>query len=93
MKALKMANLTINDISVIGLNEAFAVIKEWNVDLDKINVNGGAIALGHPIGATGAILLTNLLHKLERREDKYGLVTHCLAGGLKITTIFENLQV
>ena len=98
MKALKMANLTINDIGVIELNEAFAaqalaVIKEWNVDLDKININGGAIAMGHPIGATGAILLTKLLHELERRGEKYGLVTLCIAGGLGITTIVENLQV
>ncbi|WP_066251336.1 thiolase family protein [Neobacillus drentensis] len=98
LKALKMANLTFDDIGVIELNEAFAaqslaVIKEWNIPLDKINVNGGAIALGHPIGASGAILLTKLLHEMERRGEKYGLVSLCIAGGMGITTIVENLQV
>jgi acetyl-CoA C-acetyltransferase len=98
MKALKMANLTLNDIGLIELNEAFAaqalaVIKEWNIGLEKVNVHGGAIALGHPIGASGAILLTKLLHEMERRGEKYGLVTLCIAGGLGITTIVENLQV
>jgi len=97
-KALKMANLTFDDIGVIELNEAFsaqslAVIKEWNVGQDKINVNGGAIALGHPIGATGSILMTKLLHELERRGEKYGIVTLCIAGGLGITTIVENLKI
>ncbi|MEW9672991.1 acetyl-CoA C-acyltransferase [Ammoniphilus sp. 3BR4] len=98
MKALKMAGLTLSDIGLIELNEAFsaqalAVIKEWNVGLDRINVNGGAIALGHPIGASGAILITKLLHEMKRRGEKYGLVTLCIAGGLGITTIVENLQV
>jgi acetyl-CoA C-acetyltransferase len=96
-KALKMAGLTLADIGLIELNEAFAaqslaVLKEWNVDINKVNVNGGAIALGHPIGATGAILMTKLLHELERRGEKYGLVTLCIAGGLGVTTIVENLQ-
>ncbi|MFD1416866.1 thiolase family protein [Oceanobacillus jeddahense] len=98
LKALKIANLTLDDIGLIELNEAFAaqalaVIKEWGIDADKINVNGGAIALGHPIGATGAILLTKLLHEIERRGERYGMVTLCIAGGLGITTIIENLQV
>ena len=97
-KALKIAGLSIKDIGLIELNEAFAaqslaVIREWDIPLEKINVNGGAIALGHPIGATGAILMTKLLHELERRGEKYGLVTLCIAGGLGITTIIENLQV
>ncbi|MGE7778873.1 thiolase family protein [Peribacillus sp. NPDC097264] len=97
-KALKQAGLTLQDIGLIELNEAFAaqslaVIKEWGISLDRINVNGGAIALGHPIGATGAILMTKLLHEMERRGEKYGLVTLCIAGGLGITTIIENLQV
>ncbi|MDQ0155015.1 thiolase family protein [Robertmurraya andreesenii] len=97
-KALQMAGLTLDDIGLIELNEAFsaqslAVLKEWNTDIDKINVNGGAIALGHPIGASGAILLTKLLHEMERRGEKYGLVTLCIAGGLGIATIVENLQV
>ncbi|MFJ8063235.1 thiolase family protein [Psychrobacillus sp. NPDC096426] len=97
-KALKQAGLTFRDIGLIELNEAFAaqslaVIKEWDVPLEKINVNGGAIALGHPIGASGAILMTKLLHEMERRGERYGLVTLCIAGGLGITTIVENLQV
>lgn len=97
-KALKIAGLTLDDIGLIELNEAFAaqslaVLREWNTDMNKINVNGGAIALGHPIGATGAILTTKLLHEMERRGEKYGLVTLCIAGGLGITTIIENLQV
>lgn len=97
-KALKMAGLSMNDIGLIELNEAFAaqslaVIKEWNVDISKVNVNGGAIALGHPIGATGAILMTKLLHEMERRGERYGLVTLCIAGGLGISTIVENLRV
>lgn len=97
-KALKQASLTLRDIGLIELNEAFAaqslaVVKEWDIPLDRINVNGGAIALGHPIGATGAILMTKLLHEMERRGERYGLVSLCIAGGLGITTIVENLQV
>lgn len=94
-KALKLANLTLKDIDLIELNEAFAaqslaVIQELNLELDKVNVNGGAIALGHPIGATGAILMTKLIHELEKRNGKYGLVTLCIGGGQGITTIIEN---
>ncbi len=97
-KALANANLSIDDIGLIELNEAFsaqaiAVMRELNMDLDRVNVNGGAIAMGHPIGATGSILMTKLLHEMERRGVKYGLVTLCIAGGLGITTIVENLQV
>ena len=96
--ALKRAGLTLADIGLIELNEAFAaqsiaVIKELNLDLDKINVNGGAIALGHPLGATGSILTTKLLHEMERRGVKYGLVTLCIGGGQGISTIFENCQM
>lgn len=96
--ALKRADLTLADIGLIELNEAFAaqsiaVIKELNLDLDKVNVNGGAIALGHPLGATGSILTTKLLHEMERRGVKYGLVTLCIGGGQGITTIFENCQI
>ena len=98
LKALYKAGLTFDDMGLIELNEAFsaqalAVIKEWNIGWDKINVNGGAIALGHPIGASGAILLTKLLHEMEKRGEKYGLVTLCIAGGMGITTIVENLQI
>ena len=96
IKALKQCGLSIQDIGLVELNEAFAaqalsVIKETGMDINKVNVNGGAIALGHPIGATGAILMTKLLHEMERRGEKYGLVTLCIAGGIGITTIIENL--
>ena len=96
-KALAQCGLTIDDIDLIELNEAFAaqalsVIKESGMDIDKVNVNGGAIALGHPIGATGAILMTKLLSEMARRDSKYGLVTLCIGGGQGITTIVENLQ-
>lgn len=96
-KALEQCGLTIEDIDLIELNEAFAaqalsVIKGAGMDIDKVNVNGGAIALGHPIGATGAILMTKLLHEMARRGSKYGLVTLCIGGGQGITTIVENLQ-
>ncbi|MEE3952378.1 thiolase family protein [Peribacillus frigoritolerans] len=97
-KALKLAGLTLDDIGLIELNEAFAaqslaVIKELGLNLDRVNVNGGAIALGHPIGGSGGVLVTKLLHEMERRGEKYGLVTFCIGGGLGITSIFENLQV
>ena len=97
LKALKQANLSIDDIDMIELNEAFAaqsiaVIEELGIDVEKVNPNGGAIAMGHPIGATGAILMTKLIHELERTGKRYGLVTLCIAGGLGITTIIENLQ-
>lgn len=98
-KALKKAGLTIEDIDVIELNEAFAAqslafFKEFNLpfDSEKVNPNGGAIALGHPIGATGAILMTKLMHELERTGKRYGLVTLCIAGGLGIATIVENVH-
>lgn len=97
-KALNQAGLTWKDVGLVELNEAFAaqslaVIKEWGISLDKVNVNGGAIAHGHPIGATGAILTTKLLHEMERSGIRYGVVTLCIAGGLGITTLIENLQV
>jgi acetyl-CoA C-acetyltransferase len=98
LKALKQTDLSISDIDVIELNEAFAsqsiaCIKELGLDSHKVNPNGGAIAMGHPIGATGAILFTKLVHELERTGNKYGLVTLCIAGGMGIATIVENLQV
>ncbi|WP_249870392.1 thiolase family protein [Oceanobacillus saliphilus] len=96
--ALKRAGLTLDDIGLIELNEAFAaqslaVMNELKLDLNKVNVNGGAIALGHPLGATGAILMTKLLHEMERSGEKYGLVTLCIGGGQGISTIIENCQV
>lgn len=98
-KALDLANLSIDDIDVIEINEAFAAqtlafFKEFNLPIDspKVNPNGGAIALGHPIGATGAILVTKLLYEMKRQNARYGLVTLCIAGGLGISTIFELVE-
>jgi len=95
--ALKKAGLTLDDIDVIELNEAFAaqclaVEKELGLDPNKVNVNGGAIALGHPLGATGSRLLITLLYELRRRKAKYGLSTACIGGGQGIAVIVENLQ-
>lgn len=96
-KALKLAGLTLNDIDVIELNEAFAaqslaVMKTLELDPDKVNVNGGAIALGHPLGCTGAKLTVTLLGELKRRKARYGMVTMCVGGGMGAAGIFENLQ-
>jgi acetyl-CoA C-acetyltransferase len=93
--ALKRAGLSIQDIDLIELNEAFSVqtlvgIHELNLDIDKVNVNGGAIALGHPVGATGGILTVKLLHEMKRRNVQFGLVSMCIGGGQGITTIYEN---
>ncbi|WP_139822757.1 thiolase family protein [Tuberibacillus sp. Marseille-P3662] len=97
-KALKQTELSIEDIDVVELNEAFAAqslacMNELGFDHAKVNPNGGAIAMGHPIGATGAILMTKLLHELERTGQRYGLVTLCIAGGMGISTIVENMQL
>ena len=96
-KALKMAGLTLEDIDVIELNEAFAaqslaVIKTLGLDMAKVNVNGGAIALGHPLGCTGAKLTATLMGEMKRRKARYGLVTMCVGGGMGAAGIFENLQ-
>jgi len=96
-KALKLAGLTLNDIDLIELNEAFAsqslvVIRELGMDIEKVNVNGGAIALGHPLGATGAKLTVQLMHEMKRRKSRFGMVTMCVAGGQGAAGIFENLQ-
>jgi len=95
--ALKKAGLKLDDIDLIELNEAFAaqalaVEKELGLDREKLNVNGGAIALGHPLGATGSRLLITLLYGLRRRKAKYGLSTACIGGGQGIAVIVENLQ-
>jgi acetyl-CoA acyltransferase len=89
--------LTLEDIDVIELNEAFAaqslaVIKTLGIDIAKVNVNGGAIALGHPLGCTGAKLTATLMGELKRRKARYGLVTMCVGGGMGAAGIFENLQ-
>jgi len=94
--ALKKAGLTIEDIDVVEINEAFApVVLAWNIELNadpaKVNPNGGAIALGHPIGCTGARLMTSLLHELERTGGRYGLQTMCEGGGQANVTIIERL--
>jgi acetyl-CoA acyltransferase len=96
-KALKIAGLKLSDIDVIELNEAFAaqslaVIKEAGLDLEKVNPNGGAIALGHPLGCTGAKLTASILRELKRRNGRYGLVTMCVGGGMGAAGIFENLN-
>jgi acetyl-CoA acyltransferase len=96
-KVLKMANLTLADIDLIELNEAFAsqavaVIRELGLDEEKVNVNGGAIALGHPMGATGAKLTVQLLSELRRRGGRYGMVTMCVGGGQGAAGIFELLD-
>jgi acetyl-CoA acyltransferase len=96
-KALKMAGLTLDQIDLIELNEAFAaqslaVIKMLGIDPAKVNVNGGAIALGHPLGCTGTKLTASLLSEMKRRGARYGLVTMCVGGGQGAAGIFENLQ-
>ena len=96
-KALKMAGLSLDEIELIELNEAFAaqslaVIKTLGLDPSKVNVNGGAIALGHPLGCTGAKLTATLLGELKRRKAQYGMVTMCVGGGMGAAGIFENLQ-
>lgn len=94
--ALQRAGLTLEDIGLIELNEAFAaqalgVIKVLGLDKEKVNVNGGAIALGHPIGCSGARILVTLLHEMKRRKTRYGLATLCIAGGLGSCTVVELL--
>jgi acetyl-CoA acyltransferase len=96
-KALRLAGLTLDQIDVIELNEAFAaqslsVIKEGKLDPGKVNPNGGAIALGHPLGCTGAKLTASIIRELKRRNGKYGLVTMCVGGGMGAAGIFENIQ-
>jgi acetyl-CoA acyltransferase len=93
-KALKMAGLTLDDIDIIELNEAFAVqaltvMKLLELDPAKVNVNGGAVALGHPLGCTGAKLTASLLHEMPRRGAKYGIVTMCVGGGMGAAGVFE----
>ena len=96
-KALKLAGRNLQDMDVIELNEAFAaqalaVIKLAGLDVERTNVNGGAIALGHPLGCTGAKLTATLLGEMQRRKARYGLVTMCVGGGMGAAGIFENLQ-
>ncbi len=94
--ALRKANMTVDQIDLVELNEAFASVAAacstvLGLDPEKTNVNGGAIALGHPVGATGAILTVKLMHEMERRNVRYGLVSLCIGGGQGIATIFERV--
>jgi acetyl-CoA acyltransferase len=96
-KALKKAGIGIKEIDLIELNEAFAsqslaVMRELNLDPDKVNVNGGAIALGHPLGCTGAKLTVQIIHELKRRNKKYGIVTACVGGGQGVAGIIELIN-
>ena len=96
-KALKLAGLKLSDIDVIELNEAFAaqslsVMQEAGLDPDRVNVNGGAVALGHPLGCTGAKLTASIIREMKRRNAHYGLVTMCVGGGMGAAGIFENLN-
>ena len=95
-KALKQAGLTLDQIDLVELNEAFAAqvlacLKELPIDPDRLNVNGGAIALGHPLGCTGAKLTTTLLYEMKRRNARYGMVTMCVGGGMGAAGIFERI--
>jgi acetyl-CoA acyltransferase len=95
-KVLKLAGLTLADIGLIELNEAFAaqalaVIRELGLDPERVNVNGGAIALGHPLGCTGAKLTASILREMERRQVQYGMVTMCVGGGMGAAGIFERM--
>ena len=94
-KALEVANLKVEDLDLIEANEAFAsqslaVAKDLNFDMSKVNVNGGAIALGHPVGASGARILVTLLHEMEKRDAKKGLATLCIGGGMGTSLIVER---
>ena len=95
-RCLKRAKMTMTDIDLVEINEAFAAIplktmRDLEIDAERVNVNGGAIALGHPLGATGAMLLGTVLDELERREKTTGLVTMCIGGGMGIATIIERM--
>jgi acetyl-CoA acyltransferase len=95
---LQQVGLTLQDIGLIELNEAFAaqalaVIRKLDLDETIVNVNGGAIALGHPLGMTGAKLTATLLHEMQRRQVRYGLVSMCVGGGMGAAGVFENLAL
>lgn len=91
-----MSGLSIGEIDLFEINEAFAAqviasVRELNIDPDRVNVNGGAIALGHPLGCSGARILTTLLHEMERRDARYGLAAMCIGVGQGIATIIERV--
>ena len=94
-KAIEKAGVALDDIDLIELNEAFAaqavaVIRDVGLDEDRVNISGGAIALGHPVGATGAILTVKLMHAMERLDAKLGIVTMCIGGGQGMAAVFER---
>src|SRR2546423_1775969 len=96
-KVLQRAGLSIKDMDLVELNEAFAVqvlecVRELEIDEERLNVNGGSIALGHPLGCSGARLVVTLLHELERRGGRYGLATMCIGVGQGIATIIERMS-
>ena len=96
-KVLERCGLTLDDIDIIELNEAFAsqslaVMRELELNPQIVNVNGGAIALGHPLGCTGAKLTVQLINEMKRREGEYGMVTMCIGGGMGAAGIFQNLN-
>ncbi|HEY7629441.1 MAG TPA: acetyl-CoA C-acetyltransferase [Thermoleophilaceae bacterium] len=96
-KALKKAGLTVDDLDLIEINEAFAAVvlrfvRDMNLDMEKVNVNGGAIAMGHPLGATGGMILGTLIDELHRTGGKYGLATLCIGGGMGIATVVEAIR-
>jgi acetyl-CoA C-acetyltransferase len=95
-KALAKAGLTVDDLDLIEINEAFAAVvlrfvRDMGLDMEKVNVNGGAIAMGHPLGATGAMILGTLIDELHRTGGRYGLATLCVGGGMGIATVVEAL--
>jgi acetyl-CoA C-acetyltransferase len=95
LKALKNANLTIDDMDLVEANEAFAaqslaVGKELKLNNEKLNVNGGAISLGHPVGASGARILVTLLHEMKKRDSKLGLATLCIGGGMGTAVVVKR---
>ena len=98
-RALKLAGLQMGDLGLIELNEAFAaqvlaVLREWQLPdgLERVNVNGSGISLGHPVGATGARILATLLREMDRREVRYGLETMCIGGGQGLAAVFERVE-
>jgi acetyl-CoA C-acetyltransferase len=96
-KALEKAGLTVNDIDLVEINEAFAAVvlrfvKDMGLDMEKVNVNGGAIAMGHPLGATGGMILGTLIDELHRTDGRYGLATLCVGGGMGIATVVEAIR-
>jgi acetyl-CoA C-acetyltransferase/3-oxo-5,6-didehydrosuberyl-CoA/3-oxoadipyl-CoA thiolase len=95
-KALDRAGLSVDDLDVVELNEAFAAqavacVRELRLDPERVNVNGGAIAIGHPLGASGARIVVTLVHEMRRRQARYGMATMCIGAGQGISTVIERV--